>query len=46
MLQRQIELPQSFDTAALFGSFDSNIKLVEKALSVKISSLGGARVVS
>ena len=36
-MQRQIELPQGFDTAALFGSFDSNIKLVEKALNVRIS---------
>ena len=34
MMQRQIELPRGFDTAALFGSFDANIKLVEKSLSV------------
>ena len=46
MLQRQIELPQGFDTAALFGSFDSYVKLVEKALNVKISSHNGALVVS
>ena len=37
MLQRQIELSQSIDTAALFGSFDENIKTLEKALDVKIS---------
>ncbi len=46
MMQRQIELPQGFDTAALFGSFDSNIKLVEKALNVRISSRNGALTVS
>lgn len=45
-MQRQIELPQGFDTAALFGSFDSNIKLVEKALNVRISSRNGALSVS
>ena len=35
MMQRQIELPDGFDTRSLFGSFDSNIKLVEKSLEVK-----------
>ena len=46
MMQRQIELPQEFDTAALFGSFDSNIKLVEKSLEVKISAHDGGLSVS
>lgn len=46
MMQRQINLPQGFDVANLFGSFDSNIKLVEKALNVKISFHNGALIVS
>lgn len=34
---RQIEIPQTSDLATLFGSFDSNVKLLEKSLNVKIS---------
>jgi len=45
-MQRQMELPQGFDTAALFGSFDGNIKLVEKSLSVKISATNGGLTIS
>ncbi len=41
-----MELAEGFDTAALFGSIDSNIKLVEKSLNVKISNHSGALVIS
>ena len=36
MITRQIEVPQQADVAALFGSFDENIKLLEKTLSVSV----------
>ena len=36
MVTRQIEVPQQADVAALFGSFDENIKLLEKTLSVSV----------
>ena len=38
MDQRQIQIPDGFDIADFFGDFDSNVKLLEKALSVKISA--------
>ncbi|MDD6214991.1 MAG: PhoH family protein [Firmicutes bacterium] len=38
MNQRQIEIPQEIDLASLFGSFDANIKLLEKSLEVAITS--------
>ncbi len=38
MNQRQIELPQEIDLQGLFGSFDSNLKLLEKGLEVSITS--------
>ncbi|MBO5060173.1 MAG: PhoH family protein [Clostridia bacterium] len=38
MNQRQIELPQEIDLQSLFGSFDSNLKLLEKGLEVGITS--------
>lgn len=34
---RQIEIPQSCSLSELFGNFDSNLKLLEKSLGVKIS---------
>ena len=37
MDQRQVEIPEGFDIAEFFGDFDSNVKLLEKALSVSIS---------
>lgn len=37
---RQIEIPESCDLQALFGSFDSNVKLLEKGLNVKITGNG------
>lgn len=38
MNQRQIELPQDIDLQTLFGSFDANLKLLEKGLGVGITS--------
>lgn len=36
MNQRQIEIPEGIDISEFFGDFDSNVKLLEKALSVNI----------
>ena len=36
MNQREIHLPDGVEVSAFFGDFDSNLKLLEKALSVKI----------
>lgn len=36
MNQRQIEIPEEISLADFFGDFDSNVKLLEKALSVDI----------
>ena len=36
MNQRQIQIPEDMDLADLFGDFDSNLKLIEKALSVTV----------
>ena len=38
MNQRQIDLMQEIDLQSLFGSFDSNLKLLEKSLGVTITS--------
>ena len=46
MLQREIEVPEGTDLPALFGSFDSNVKLIEKAFGVKISNGDGSLRVS
>jgi len=35
--QRQIQIPEGLDISALFGSFDANVKLLEKALAVNIA---------
>lgn len=45
-MQRQIELTEGFDISALFGSFDANIKLLEKAFSVGITARDGVIVLS
>ncbi|MCH5185747.1 MAG: PhoH family protein [Oscillospiraceae bacterium] len=37
MLQRQIDVTETTDLSLLFGNFDSNIKLLEKAFSVNIT---------
>lgn len=36
MNQRQIEIPEEISLADFFGDFDSNVKLLEKAMSVSI----------
>ncbi len=36
MNQRQIQIPEDMDLRSLFGDFDSNLKLMEKALVVDI----------
>lgn len=42
MINREIEVPQGLDLSSLFGSFDENIKLLEKALSVNIAQRDNA----
>ena len=42
MIVRKIDIADDFDLAPLFGSFDENIKLIEKALNVNISSRGNS----
>ena len=37
MNQRHIQIPEDMDLADLFGDFDSNLKLIEKALSVTVT---------
>ncbi len=37
MLIRQIEIQENVDISILFGSFDSNIKLIEKSLNVSVA---------
>lgn len=37
MTKRMIEVPDNMDVAELFGKFDSNVKLIEKAFNVNIS---------
>ncbi len=38
---KQIQIPEELDMSALFGSFDQNLKLLEKALGVSIVSRDG-----
>ncbi|MEE0944036.1 MAG: PhoH family protein [Clostridia bacterium] len=40
-MTRQIEIPEGSDLSALFGSFDANIKLLEKSLNVKLTGRDG-----
>lgn len=37
MLKRMIEVPENIEVSELFGQFDSNMKLIEKALGVNVS---------
>ena len=37
MNQRRIQIPEGLDISELFGSFDANVKLLEKALAVNIT---------
>lgn len=41
MAQHETVMPPEIDASALFGSFDSNIKLIEKALSVSVALRDG-----
>ncbi len=38
MINRKIDVSEDMDLAPLFGSFDENIKLIEKALNVNVTS--------
>ncbi len=42
MINRQIEVPQNVDLSSLFGSFDENVRMLEKALSVNIAARDNA----
>jgi phosphate starvation-inducible PhoH-like protein len=42
LINRQIEVPDEVDLSSLFGSFDENMKLLEKALSVSIAARDNA----
>lgn len=45
MIKRMIEVPENIDASELFGQFDSNMKLIEKAFNVNISLReGGVRI--
>ncbi len=46
MISRQIEIPQTIDIALLFGNFDENVRLLEKALSVSVAARDNAIRVS
>lgn len=37
MIKRMIEVPENIEVSELFGQFDSNMKLIEKAFGVNIS---------
>lgn len=38
MTERQIDIAEEIDLSALFGAFDANVKLLEKALNIQISN--------
>ncbi len=42
MINRQIEVSQEIDLSLLFGNFDENVKLLEKAFSVNIAARDNA----
>lgn len=42
MINRHIEVSEETDLSLLFGSFDENIKMLEKALSVTVAARDGA----
>lgn len=39
MIQRPMEIDEEINVSELFGSFDSNIKLIEKSLGVTVSNI-------
>ena len=42
MIVRKIDIAEDMDLAPLFGSFDENMKLIEKALNVSVASRGNS----
>ena len=42
MVTKQIEVPQNTDLSLLFGSFDENIKLIEKSMAVNVRAKDNA----
>lgn len=46
MINRQIEVSDGADLSALFGSFDENIKLLEKTLSVSVRARDNSLMIS
>lgn len=42
MIKREIEVPENMDVRELFGRFDENMKLIEKAFDVNVSLRDGA----
>lgn len=42
MIVRKIDIAEDMDLAPLFGSFDENMKLIEKALNVNVASRGNS----
>lgn len=42
MINMKIEVPEQSDLSALFGSFDENIKLIEKTLAVNVKAKDNA----
>lgn len=46
MTERQIDVAEGVDIPALFGAFDANLKLLEKAMSVQIVTRGSVLKIS
>ena len=46
MINRQIEVSDGADLSALFGSFDENIKLLEKTLSISVRARDNSLIIS
>ena len=46
LINRQIEVSESIDLSALFGSFDENIKLLEKSLGVNVRARDNSLVIT
>lgn len=42
MIKREIEVPENMDVRELFGKFDENMKLIEKAFDVNVSLRDGS----
>lgn len=46
MINRQIDVPENVEMAQIFGSFDENMKLVEKALNINVAAGDGVLRIS